>query len=70
MGARKPLQGGLRAPVKVKYANARVPKRRASKARGGTILLRIRLTSNAAGVDAAVPECIVYFDRGPQPLKQ
>ena len=25
----------------------------------------IRPTSNAAGVDAAVPEWIVYFDRGP-----
>ncbi|MFT5446520.1 MAG: hypothetical protein ACI9DC_001689 [Gammaproteobacteria bacterium] len=26
----------------------------------------IRLTSNAAGADAALAECIVYFDRGPR----
>ena len=47
-------------------AKARVAKRRASKARGGSILFCIRLTSNAAGVDAAPPECIVYFDPGPK----
>jgi hypothetical protein len=44
----------------------RVPLRRASKARGGRILYRIRPTSNAAGVDAAVPEWKVYSDQGPK----
>ena len=41
-------------------------RRRASKARERRILFCIRLTSNAAGVDAAPAECIVYFDRCPQ----
>jgi len=46
----------------------RVPLRRASKAREGRILFCIRPTSNAAGVDAAAPEWVVYFDRGPKYL--
>jgi hypothetical protein len=43
----------------------RVPLRRTSKAREGRIPYRIRPTSNAVGVDAAVPEWIVYFDQAP-----
>ena len=39
--------------------------RRASKTRGRRIPLSIQLTRNTAGVDAAVPKFIVYFDRGP-----
>jgi hypothetical protein len=56
---------GLRALVKIKYPTMRVPLRHVSKAREGRILFCIRPTSNAAGVDAAVPEWIVYLDQGP-----
>ena len=31
---------------------------------------RGRLTSNTAGVDAAAPECIVYFDRSPKQARE
>ena len=49
----------IRTPVNIKYATTRVPKRRASKARGGRIPLSIRLTSNIAGVNAAVADGVL-----------
>jgi len=60
----------VRPPVEIKYPTMRVLMRRASKAREGRILFCIRPTSNAAGGDAAAPEWIGYFDRGPYARRQ
>ena len=49
-----------------KVAKMRLSLRLDSKARGWRILCCIRLTSNAASVDAAASEWQVYFDRCPK----